>query len=247
MDEKYRINDSRQHEAYKEITFTGFKKNHVINALFKSIETKKIEEACHWTTECILSGYSDILFEKLIIFISKVIHINNPNLPLYILRKKKVYNNQIALLNDKDKDRFILLRNSQMIRNLFFDIVTTLCTSPRTKKYDKYSKIDIVEDFKYENMKKRLCSKMHILPDHIIRFNDADDIRIIINEIFTMCKNKQFGYDRCCFWIQWLLRWEAQHKKKKIHWNIDYRDIKEVKEKFRCNIIWVIWEVIMKK
>ena len=29
-----------------------------------------------------------------------------------------------------------------------------------------------------------------------------------------MSKNKQFGYDRCCFLVLWLIKWENQHKKK---------------------------------
>ncbi|MBF76235.1 hypothetical protein CMK20_18900 [Candidatus Poribacteria bacterium] len=244
MDEQSIINDTRDHTSFKTITFSGFKKNQVINAVFKSIESKKIEQACHWTTECILSGYSDILLEKIILFSSKVIHLNNPKLPEYILRKTRVYYNQVKLLDTKSKDKLLLLRNSQMIRNLFFDMITTLFTSSKTKKYDKYPKINELEDFNYTNMKKRLCSGMNILPDHIIKFNDPEDIRIIINEIFTMCKNKHFGYDRCCYWILWLLKWENLHKKKEIPWNIDYREIKEVNEKYRCNIIWVIWTII---
>ena len=34
----------------------------------EGIEAKKVEGACHWTTESILSGYANILWEKLIIY-----------------------------------------------------------------------------------------------------------------------------------------------------------------------------------
>ena len=244
MEDKYIINDIRDHTHFKDKSFSGFKKTQVLNIVFKCIESKKLEQACHWGTECIISGYSNILLEKIILFTSKVIHINNPNIPEYILKKVSIFRNQLKILDPKNKDRFILLRNSQMIRNLFFDIVTTLSFSLRTKRYDKYTKIDTNEDFKYDNMKKRICGEMNILPDHIMRFNDPEEIKIIINEIFTMCKNKQFGYDRCCFWILWLIKWEAQHKKKNIPWNVDYREIEEVDKKYRCNVIWIIWDVI---
>ena len=141
------------------------------------------------------------------------------------MKKNIIYNNQINILDKKSKDNILLIRNSQMIRNLFFDIITTLCISLKTKRYDKYHKINEKEDFKFDNIKKRLCSQMNILPPHIIRFNDPDELKVILNEIFTMCKNKQFGYDRCCFWILWLLKWEGQHKKKKVQWNVEYRDV----------------------
>ena len=243
MDDEYVIRDTRAHKKFKDLTFSGFKKTQVINAVFKNIETKRIEETCHWTTESLLSGSANILWEKLIIYSSRTVHIKNPKIPQYMYNKDKVYRNQLKLLDSKNKDRFILLRNSQMIRNLFFDVITTLTTSFKTKKYDKYSKINITEDFKYENMKKRLCG-MNILPDSIMRFNDQDEIKIILNEIYIMSKNKQFGYDRCCFWILWLLKWEGQHKKKKIQWNIEYRDVQEVDKKFRSNVIWIIWDII---
>ena len=247
MDENYQIIDTRSVDAFKKKTFSGFKKNDIINAVFKSIESKKVENACHWATECILSGYALILWEKLINFSTKIIHINNPKLPSYLLRKNKVFMNQISRLDSKSKDRYLFLRNSQMVRNLFFDVVSSLATSSKTKRYDKYPKINDQEDFNFTNIQKRLCAQMNILPGHIIHFNDPDELRIIINEIFTLLKNKQFGYDKCCYWILWLMRYEAIHKKKKTPWIIDEREIEGIPKKYRGNIVWVLWDIIFEE
>lgn len=247
MNEDYLIKDNRDTNFFKTKTFSGFKKTDVINTVIKSIESRKIEQACHWTTECIISGYSVALWEKLMIYSSKIINVNSPSLPSYFLNKTKILQNQIDRLDMKSKDGILLLRNSQMVRNMFFDIITTLITSPKSKKYDKYPKINELEDFKYENIQKRLFAQMNILPNHIIKFNDPDELRIIINEIFALCKNKQFGYEKCCYWIMWLIKWEALHKKKKTTWNIHERDIKEVDKKYRGNLIWVIWETIFEE
>jgi len=247
MEEKYIIYDDRPIDSFKKKTFSNFKKTDVINAVLKSIESKKVESACFWTAECILSGYSLILWEKLIIFSTKIIHINNPKLPTYLFRKNQIFMNQINRLNSKTKDKYLLLRNSQMIRNLFFDVVSTLATSSKTKRYDKYPKINDQEDFNFDNIQKRLIAPMNILPGHIIHFNDPDELRIIINEIFTLLKNKQFGYDKCCYWILWLLRYEAIHKKKKTPWNIDEREVEDIPKKYRANIVWVLWEIIFEE
>ena len=247
MNDNFKILDTRNHDAFKIKTFSGFKKTDVINTVLKSIEAKKIEQACYWATESIVSGYSNTLWDKLIIYACKVVHINNPRLPYILMKKNIIYNNQINLLDKKSKGNVLLIRNSQMIRNLFFDIITTLCISLKTKRYDKYHKINEKEDFKFDNIKKRLCAQMNILPPHIIRFNDPDELKVIMNEIFTMCKNKQFGYDRCCFWILWLVKWESLHKKKNELWSINERDIKEVPKKFRSNLIWIIWEIIFEE
>lgn len=247
MDERYLINDIRSFEEFKKKSFSGFKKNDIISAVLKAIESKKVENACFWTAECIISGYSLLLWEKLINFSTKIIHINNPKLPSYLLRKNKVFMNQISRLDSKSKDRYLFLRNSQMVRNLFFDVVSSLATSSKTKRYDKYPKINDQEDFNFTNIQKRLCAQMNILPGHIIHFNDPDELRIIINEIFTLLKNKQFGYDKCCYWILWLMRYEAIHKKKKTPWIIDEREIEGIPKKYRGNIVWVLWDIIFEE
>ena len=244
MDDKYIIEDDREIESFKVKTFSGFKRTDVIKAVLKSIESKKIEQVCHWTTECIISGYIIQLLEKLIIYSSKVICVNNPKLPSYILNKLLILQNQINRLDINSKNGILLLRNSQMVRNMFFDIIVTLLISPKSKKYDKYPKININDDFKSENIQKRLFSQMNILPDNIIKFNDPDELKIFINEIFSLTKNEQFGYDKCCYWILWLIKWEELHKKNKQFFDIHERDIKEVDKKYRKNIIWVVWETI---
>jgi hypothetical protein len=247
MDEIFLINDNRPSTTFKTKSFSGFKKNDIINAVLKNIEAKKVENACHWTCECIVSGYCLILWEKLINFASKIVHINNPKLPYYLYRKNLVFVNQIERLNTKSKDKYLYLRNSQMIRNLFFDVVTTLVSSSKTKRYDKYPKIDDNEDFNFLNIQKRLVAGMNILPAHIIHFNDPEELRIIMNEIFALLKNKQFGYEKCCYWILWLFRYEAIHKKKKKIWIIDERNVEDIPKKQCGNIVWVIWETIFEE
>ena len=41
MDEKYLINDDRPSESFTKKTFSGYKKNDILNAVMKSIEAKK--------------------------------------------------------------------------------------------------------------------------------------------------------------------------------------------------------------
>ena len=248
MNEQYIINDKRSLECMKIKTFSGYKKNDVIKMVLKSIDSGKIEAACHWTTECLISGYTLTLWEKLLIHGCSVIHINNPNLPCYLVRKNEVLFNQIKRLNaKKTKDIILLLRNSQMVRNLFLDVVTTLATSSKKKRYDKYPKINKEEDFQFHNIQKRLCAPMNILPSHIIHFNDPDELRIIMNEIFTMLKNKEFGYERSCYWMMWLIEWETLHKKKKNNLYIDERNVPEIHKKYRNNIVWALWDIIQEE
>ena len=95
--------------SFKNKTFSGYKKNDILNAVMKSIESKKIENACHWTCECIVSGYSLKLWEKLLNFSAKIIHINNPKLPYYLYRKNLVFMNQINRLNTNQRINIYIL------------------------------------------------------------------------------------------------------------------------------------------
>jgi len=169
-------------------------------------------------------------------------------LPFYFYKKNEIFYNQLKHLNlKKNKNEILLLRNNQMIRNLFFDVVTTLSLSSKTKRYDKYPKINEKTDFNFYDIQKRLCAEMNILSDDIIKFNDPNELKIIINEIYTLLKNKQFGYERCCYWILWLVKWESLHKKKKLPYTIDERDISDIPKKCKTNFIWIVWEVVFKE
>ena len=242
MNEIYIINDKRMIDHMKIKTFSGYKKTDVMNQVFKSIDAKKIEEACFWTTECLVSGYANQLFEKLLIYGGKI-SINNPKLPTFLYKKHKIFHNQISHLKHLKKEASLHLRNSVMIRNMFFDIVTTFISSPIKKKYEIQQKVKD-DDLRFERIQVLLSAPMNILPDSFIHFTDPPELRIIMNEILTMLKHKQIGYDRCLFWIQFLQKWEALHKKKKNSWNISPRKVEGISDKHTNNFIWILWEII---
>ena len=54
MDSQFLIEDVGHIEEFKQKSFSGFKKTDVIKILLQSIETGKLENACHWTVECIV-------------------------------------------------------------------------------------------------------------------------------------------------------------------------------------------------
>ena len=230
MDDDFKIYDTRSIEELKNKSFGGYKKSQVYSILFKSIENKKIVDASFWIAECIVSGYTIDIWEKLLVFSSKKININHPCLPQYLNIKNKIFYNQINKLKSNIKDDYLFLRNSQMIRNLFQDIITILCTSPNNQRYDKLPKINETEDFKVDNIKRNITSSMNILPDIIIHFSDPDELKLIMNELYTNLKNKLTGYDKSVYWISWILTWEKHHKKNKKHWNISERDVPNIKK-----------------
>ncbi len=56
-------------------------------------------------------------------------------------------------------------------------------------------------------------------------------------------KNLDNGYEKSIYWIIWIIEWEKMNKKKLNNWTINERN-KDVKSKYRTDVIWLIWELI---
>jgi len=244
MNKEYIIIDPRPLEAFKDKTFSGFKKREVLNTLMKSIEQNKVEPTCYWCTECIVSGYCPELFEKLFVFASKVIHVNNPRLPEFLWRRYQTFLNSYDHIPKKEKDKLIHLRNTQSIRNCLVDVSTTLALSPKTKRFDKYPKINEAIDFQFASIQSKMNATMQVLPSHVIQFTDPEELRIIMNEFFFNLKNKLGGYEKACYWVAWLVQWEKRNKKNKVKFEIEERKISEVNPKYCKDCIWLLWQIV---
>ena len=243
MNSDYLIIDPRPLDAFKDKTFSGFKKRDVYNTLFKCIDEGKIEDACYWVVECICSGYSIGLFEKLILHSSKNIHVNSPKLPGYLWRRYDLFTRSYNHISKKEKEKLIHLRNTPSVRNVFFDLVVTMAISPKTKRFDKYPKVN-KDHFQYGKIQSKLSATMQILPSHIIRFTDPEELKIIMNEFLFNLKNVNGGYENAIYWVSWLVEWERINKKKKVKFEIECRDIDGVDPKHCKDPIWLIWEII---
>ena len=234
------IDDTRSIEKFKKETFCGYKKTDVYKALFKSIDSKKYEESCNWLVECIVSGYTIDIWEKLCIYASKRIHINNIDLPIYIYKKNKLFYNIVNKHNcGKNKENILLLRNNETIKNLMASLIYLLISSEKDiiVKSTKLKQ----SDFNITILQKKLKSTHTLLPDNFIHMNEPDELKMILNEIYFHLQNFKYGYDKVIFWIDWLLKWEKLNKN--MHWDIDERN-ELVDKKYRSDIIWMIWNII---
>ena len=247
MNPDYLIIDPRPGECFKDKTFSGFKKTEVYKTLFKSVDAGKVEDTCFWITECIVSGYASELIERLCIHSAKVIHINNPRLPEFLWRRYLTFHNSIDHITRKDKDKLIHIRNTQSVRNNLMDVGVTLTLSPKTKRYDKLPKVDPKVDFEFSKIQQKMNATMKLLPEGLIRFTDPEELRIIMNEIFFNLKNANGGYEKVCYWIQWLLQWEKRTKAQKRKFEIETREIKGLNPKYGKDMIWLVWEVIFQE
>lgn len=235
------INDIRNTTHFRGISFSNFKKNEVRLQYVQNMKKGKIEPACYWCAELVCAGHYGEVWETIINFVAKYIHLGNPKLVVYLERRFCIFRNIVSqdhLINE------LQLRNQNNIRKLFAEITTILCMSSKKPSIEPV-KINRVEEFDITQMTDRLkAPSIHYIAD-IFLPKDPKELMIPLNEfaynLSSDCKNMATA----CYWIEWTIEFELICRKRKepcicvsrLDYNID--------RKYSTDVIWMIWDVLL--
>jgi hypothetical protein len=237
--ERYLINDSRSLKEFSEKSFSGYLKKDVLAIFQKSIVNYKVEDTCNWLVELIISGQIDKIWDKIFAISTKLININCPSLPNYLYTKYSLFNN--ICQQENYQKNILLLRNNQVIRNHLAEICVNLATMDKEKAINltKISKNDLY----FKNISGKLQAKDTRFINLIYQKNDPEEIKIIINE---MINSLNISFKDTMFWLSWILEWEKLNIKKNKTYGCAFREITNVEQKYWNELIWLLWEVILK-
>lgn len=241
MSDPNEINDIRGESDFRGITFSSYKKTDVRKELMNSLSSSKIEPSCYWSAELVCSGHYLELWDIIITFISKYIHLANPKLPLYIELR---YESFRSIISNGYTGNELRLRNHLKMRSLFAEIVCVLSNSKRQHKYESV-KIKKKEEYDIATMSQRLKAPRVDYAQDFFRERDPKEIFIAMNEFAYHISRDSKNTLLACYWVEWIVEFETICKAKKETCRCERRSHIPVDDKLQFDPVWMIWDMII--
>lgn len=234
------INDLRGENEFKGISFSKFKKAEVKKELLNSLIHSKIEPACYWSAELICAGHYGDLWEIILLFFSKFVHLGNSNISTYLELRINDFKGIVA---NGFTDSEIRLRNNEKIRKLFCEIMCVLCDAKRRHSFDNV-KIK-PDDMNMLTIKDKFKAPSTEYGEEVFTTEDPKELFPFINELafsVTATGNNQMN---ACYWIEWISEYENRCKALKEKIFCERRMFAKVDTKCQKDIVWMIWDVFL--
>ena len=238
----YEINDIREASQFKGESFSRYKKTEVRNQLLQNMIKGKIEPACYWSAELICAGHFMELWETIIHYAGKHIHLGNPKIVSYLEMRFQVFRN---IITSGKHPTEIQLRNNQTIRNLFAEVIATLTYSNRKHSFESI-KINRVEEFDMTQMTERLKAPSMKYAESIFKKEDPKELYIAINEFSYNISPERRNMLNACYWVEWVIEFDLICRKRKESCLCERRTTLSIENKYQKDIIWLIWDALNK-
>ena len=233
------INDIRQQPQFKGVSFSKFKKTDVRKQFIENLKKGRIEPACYWCAELICAGHYMEVWETIMHYIGKHIHLGNPKIPCYIEKRYEIFRN---IMSQGQYTNELQLRNHPTIRGLFAEITGILANSNKRNSFEPI-KINREEEFDITQMSENLIAPKVTYIEPIFKKGDPKELFIAANEFAYNISNDKRNMLNACYWVEWVIEFQAICKKRKNPCACESRNY-PVDAKCKQDIIWILWETM---
>jgi len=238
------INDIRSESEFRGITFSKYKLSDVTKALLKSLANSRIEPACNWSAELICAGKFIELWETLLNFMGKYVHLATPRLPTYIHLRYETFKSVMA---NGYAGNELRMRNNPKIRSLFAEMVSVLCYSNKLHQYENI-KVSKTEEYDITTMSEKLKAPHVNYLDGVFIKGDPPELFIALNEFAFHLSNEVGSSSHfACYWLEWIMEFNAICKNKKVACRCERRANVPVDDKLQMDPIWIVWQIVNKE
>ena len=237
------INDKRSMADFRGVSFSQFQKSKVKSELLLSLVNNKLEPACYWVAELVCAGHFIDIWDVIILFFSRYIHLGNPKLPIYIAMR---FNNFKDIISNGYVGNELSLRNNVKVRQLFSEIICIL-TQSRKKHSFEVVKILKADEFDMTHMASKLKAPSIDFAKDVFKSDDPKELYIAMNEFAYHLSKASRNSVMACYWLEWLLEFETQCKNNKTVCIAETRTFPPILDKFAKDPIWLIWEILLQE
>jgi hypothetical protein len=237
------INDKRNPKEFNGITFSKFQKVKVKKELIDCIASGKLEAACYWGAEFICAGHYSDLWECLILYVSRYIHLGSPKLPIYLAKRFEDFK---TVLSNGYLDNELRMRNNPKIREIFAEIIAVLSNSRKKHAFEPV-KLPKTGVFDMTHMATKLKAPNIGYVDGTFRSGDPKELFVAVNEFAYHISRESKNVVSACYWVEWALEFEVLCKRRKEKCLCERRTFAPVSENYQLDIMWLIWEVLLKE
>ena len=243
VDERAEINDIRLPASFKGISFSKHKKTEVKAAMKDAMLKGKIEPACYWSAELVCAGHYTDLWEILLNYVGKHIHLGNPKIMIYLEMRYETFR---SIMTQGYYINELQLRNNLHMRRLFAEIICTITMSNKKHSFEPI-KINRVEEFDMTQMTERLKAPSTKYAESVLLKDDPRELLIAVNEFAYNISKDRLNMTTACYWIEWMIEFDNICRKRKKPVYSEKRLKLPVENKYMCDIIWILWDAIFNR
>jgi hypothetical protein len=240
VDDNSEINDLRSHTMFRGISFSGFKKTEVKTQMIENMKKGKVEQACYWCTELVGAGHYSDIWEIVLHFFGKHIHLANPKIAIYLSMRYNIFKN---IITQGFYTNELQLRNHMQMRRLFAELICNLTLSPKKPGFEPI-KIDRKEEFEIQHLVEKASAPSLEYSSSIFMKEDPNELTIALNEFAYQISRDSKNMSAACYWTEWLSEFEVICKTKKQPIRCQRRNY-PVEKNFQKDAVWLIWDAIL--